>query len=387
MRYQKIPLILLTVVLASTEVFAQQSGDMIINSDLQQEITRESEGTVQEVVEVPMQMAQTAQPQTQRVLILNRTQQVQQQPITNVEATPLTDSRASQLRRAREDAEVATEQKIVEKLEQSRLEDEKRRADALFGNRLDNQNQNVQLQQEAIPVQQPQMVQVIPVQQENKESLSDVKEEIISSVREELKSQNESEKPKDKMFIGGIIGVTEYQDAVNVESNESLGLTVGSRLDDKFIVEGSFLYSNHFIDDVTSGYRYSFVYDELDQYNFIVAAKYAPKFGRISPQIGGLVSYTHRKYAEVNYRSSYIVDNNYISNESETDAFDMGVSVGLDIEIGENFVLGVEYKYITNLTSKSDSRFLNDYYSYYDLGTPLEEFDYSTFGIVAKIQF
>src|SRR5438045_3203689 len=42
------------------------------------------------------------------------------QPTTYVEATPLEESRADRLRKARQDTEVQTEQKIVEKLEQSR---------------------------------------------------------------------------------------------------------------------------------------------------------------------------------------------------------------------------------------------------------------------------
>ncbi|MCB0392453.1 MAG: porin family protein [Bdellovibrionales bacterium] len=354
-----------------------QNGDIIIESDLQQEISRESGVGAQEIIEVPAQQ----QPTQRKVFILNRSTQVQQQPITNVEATPLTDSRAAQLRRARQDAEISTEQKIVEKLEQSRLQDEKDRAQRLFGNKLENQEP-----QQEVVAPMAQTVQVVPQQQEEKgPSLDEVKEEIIASMREELTPVEEETKAQ--TYISGTIGLAEYQNAINVESNEAMGISIGTRLDEKFIVEGTFLYSNHYVDQVNNSYSTYFVYDDLDQYNFIAAAKYAPQFGRFSPFIGGLVSYTHRKYTEVNYDNYYSRTSSQISEESETDSFDWGLTLGVDVHLGDNFIIGAEYRYITNLTTKSDSRFLNDYYNYYNVGTPLEEFDYSTFGIVGKVLF
>ena len=58
------------------------------------------------------------------------------QPTTYVEASPLVESRAEQMRKQRQQAELNTEQRIVEKLEQSRLEDEKDRAARLFGGKF-----------------------------------------------------------------------------------------------------------------------------------------------------------------------------------------------------------------------------------------------------------
>ena len=56
-----------------------------------------------------------------------------QQPTTIVEAQPVQESRAELMRKARQNAEVSTEQKIVEKLEESRLREEQqpRRAERL----------------------------------------------------------------------------------------------------------------------------------------------------------------------------------------------------------------------------------------------------------------
>ncbi len=374
MRYSL--LFIVSGMLFSGSSFAQ-SGEIVVDQELQQEVARES--GMQEVVAQQMP--------AKKVLILSRTSNTtQQQPVTNVEATPLTESRAAQLRRARQDAEISTEQKIVEKLEQSRLEDEKRRSQVLFGSKKLEQTP---VQQEIIAA--PQAVQVMPVAQEKEdtsaEDMENMKADIMSSVRAELSEKEETKESTSQMYISGSIGTAEYQDAINVESNESMGIAVGSRIDDKYIVEGSFLYSNHYVDDASSGISRSFVYDELDQYNLIAAIKYAPKFGRISPQIGALVSYTRRKYAEVNYSNTYIGQNNLISSESTTDSFDVGISAGFDIQLGESFIVGAEYKYMSNLNTKSDSRFLDDYYSFNNVGAPLEEFDYYTFAIVGKILF
>ncbi len=59
--------------------------------------------------------------------------QVQKQPVTYIQDTPLEESKAERLRKTRQSVEVETEQRIVEKLEQSRLEDEKKRQQSIFG--------------------------------------------------------------------------------------------------------------------------------------------------------------------------------------------------------------------------------------------------------------
>ena len=75
--------------------------------------------------------------------------QVQKQPTTYIEASPLKKSRADQIREARQQVEADTESKIVEKLEVSRMEDEKRRADVLFGEKF---NQVGQQQSQAVVI-------------------------------------------------------------------------------------------------------------------------------------------------------------------------------------------------------------------------------------------
>lgn len=145
---------------------------------------------------------------------------VQKQPTTFVEASPLVESKAEQMRKSRVDAEAQTETKIVEKLETSRLEDEKRRADVLFGSKfeqLGNQQQTLNSQQQPSPLSQqvqqsPAAIQPIPVQivqptpvpvvassdKEDHESLSreTIKNEIQSALKGRARSRGNFHRAK-----------------------------------------------------------------------------------------------------------------------------------------------------------------------------------------------
>lgn len=323
-----------------------------------------------------------ASPQ-QGIVILNQGSQavpVVQQPTTYVEANPLQDSRADQLRRARQDAEISTEKKIVEKLEESRLEDEKRRSEKLFGDRLNQMNEPQP--QNPVPVySEPQAVQVIPspapAPQANDE---DMKAEIMDAVRTEISElkKEEPKKPEQRYYLSGAIGMAEYPDVVNVEGNVATGLTFGTEMDSGVVVEAGFHYSNYYIDEYWS---YPF-FKELDQYNFSIAAKYSLLKGKIRPMVGALAGYTYRKYFDRGYYNfSY-------SNESEVTSkgFDLGLLAGLDVDLTESFAIGVEYRYVMNVTSRTDSEFLTRRFQPL-WGEPVEELDYTLITLNGKFRF
>ena len=346
------------------------NAEEVIEADLQAEIAGESQGTVQ-IEDEPI-----AAP-SQRVVILNQqpTSSLQQQPVTKVTASPLIQSRADKLRKARQDAEVATEQAIVEKLENSRLEDEKRRAQALFGSS----------QLTAAPVQQ--QVQAVPVQQvevveDNLADIEEIKADLINTVREEMSVNKKKDEEKNEYYVSASIGLTEYENALNVESNIASGFSVGAYLDSGFLVEGSFTYSNFYVDRNYWWNSWA-LYDELDQYNVEAVVKYSPLKGSLRPSVGVLGGYTYRKYAERSiWGSNFGIDKEVTSN-----ALDVGLAAGLDIKISDNFMIGADYKYRMNITSKSDSRWLSRTYRSASFGDPLEEFDYYTFQVTAKVMF
>ena len=139
------------------------------------------------------------------------TAQAKPQPTTVVEAPPASESKADSIRKQRQGQEVQTEQKIVEKLEDSRMQDEKSRADKLFGNKLDNQQPAAQTQQ-APP---PQPVYTPPAQQQP----SIEKVEIVPDRNDDGEKRGKSryadndkfeENHENRFYVEGLLGNNSY---------------------------------------------------------------------------------------------------------------------------------------------------------------------------------
>jgi len=309
--------------------------------------------------------------------------QIQKQPVALIESTPLVESKAELMRKSRQDAEVQTEQKIVEKLEASRLEDERRRADVLFGNKFD------QMQQPAAQavVQAPVVVQAAPVVTplEPKDNIRDVVREELASSKNSMKMEEVAEPaPVEVRYFSGIAGIGDYPDVKNVRGNYALGAAFGTKYD-ALIVEGSFLYSNYTVEKIDCNCTTYNPYPTLvdaNQYQAGVAAKYQLLSGLVRPVLGGLVSYSYRKYDWKNVYT-YSPYNNWGST-SDSHAIDLGVTAGVDLELSKKFALGFEYRYMFNLSSRVDNQSIVTGPQY---GTPIEKLSYYTMAIAAKVNF
>lgn len=334
---------------------------------------------------------------------------VQKQPTTFVEASPLVESKAEQMRKSRVDAEAQTETKIVEKLETSRLEDEKRRADVLFGSKfeqLGSQQQTLNSQQQPSPLSQqvqqsPAAIQPIPVQivqptpvpvvassdKEDHESLS--RETIKNEIQSALKAEQEAEVTSiERKYFTALVGFPDYPDASNVRGNYSLGATFGTKYDETYAVEGSLIFSNYnMIPVYTNGFTAPNM--DVNQYAASLGLKYFMFTGMVKPFLGGLMQYNYRTYAwsNNNYGYNNYYNNGYYNNNSESTnshAVDFGLNVGADIVFNHKFSLGVDYRYFFNIYSRKDnSAFV--YQPYY--GTPLEQLNASLFSVSAKVGF
>lgn len=327
-----------------------------------------------------------------------QTQQVQKQPVAMIESSPLVESRAEMMRKSRQDAEVQTEQKIVEKLEASRLEDEKKRADVLFGSKFEqmqgastqisaeNSNVSVNTQQQA--AQAP----VIVTEVAPKENMRDVVREELQSV---MRAEKEAEAaPVEVRYFSGMAGIGEYPDVSNVRGNYTLGAAFGTKYDE-LLVEGSFMLSNYTVEkvDCCSNSGYPTLVD-TNQYQMAISAKYQLMSGMVRPVLGGLVSYSYRKYTyEWPYMGTYGYNNPYNAypasyntqdNTSDSHAIDLGVTAGVDLELSKKFTLGFEYRYMFNLSSRVDNQSIVAGPQY---GTPLEKLNYYTLALAAKVSF
>ncbi len=322
--------------------------------------------------------------------------QVQKQPVAVIESTPLVESKAEMMRKSRQDAEVQTEQKIVEKLEASRLDDEKRRADVLFGNKFDQlqgastqikaENSNVTVSQGQVQAQTPVVVQAAPVVTpvEPKENIRDVVREELAASKNSLKLEEVAPAPTEVRYFSGIVGIGDYPDVKNVRGNYSFGAAFGTKYD-SLLVEGSFLYSNYTVEKLDCNCVSFFpTLVDTNQYQAAVSAKYQLLDGMVRPVLGGLIAYSYRKY-NWNSLPNYAPYNNY-GTSSDSHAIDLGVTAGVDLELSKKFALGFEYRYMFNLSSRVDNQSIiaasqNQY------GTPLEKLSYYTMAIAAKVNF
>lgn len=398
--------------LAPAILYAQTGVDTDIDAELEQisaartapqvaprsatGATLAPQGSPRQPIYIVNQTTPTANAQVQ-------TAQVQQQPQVDVVAAPLTKSRAEQIREARQQAEVNTENKIVEKLEQSRIDDEKKRANVLFGepfNQLSNQNniqaQNVNVnQQNAVqqaavvaPVVAPPVV-VAPVPP------VDDRERIREEVRLAMKTETkEPEEVLQTRYFGAMAGIAEYPDVSNVQGNYSLGASFGSVYDGVLAVEGNFTYSNFTVDQYRAGY-YDPYYNVLiprqvdaHQYAGALAVKYIFLDGMIKPIVGGALQYSYRTYNWSNDQYGYGYNGSGSKGGDATShAVDIGGLAGVDIAFNKKFTLGVEFRYMWNLASRvtggsNANWFVNGYNE-----KPIEKLQYYTMGVVGRVNF
>jgi len=335
------------------------------------------------------------------------------QPTTVIEATPLVESNAEKIRKSRQDAELSTEQGIVEKLEQSRLEDEKRRAEVLFGDKFNTLMNQAQPQPPApieapvapvvapapamVPVVVPEQVvaapiEPLPVDKEREKELD--REAIRGEVSMALAEMKKEDKPKPKVYLSMMAGSADYPDAQNVKPQYALGIGIGRELSERMFLEGSFQYSNYQVEQrLLSGSYYSgsCVYDyqgncypritEMNQYSTSGLVKYQILGGMFRPEVGSLVSYTYRTFTDKQFAMSDAT----VSSQ----ALDFGIMGGFSLELTESFSVGLDMRYMWNMTNKVDGTALQKsaIYQGYSQDTPIEQLSYWNSSIVGRATF
>ncbi len=330
--------------------------------------------------------------------------EVQKQATTLVQSTPLVESKAEALRRARQDAELSTEQTIVEKLEESRMEDERRRAEILFGNKFGEINNKAEAKTEQaavvtteingnnnqitpVVVQEAAPVAVAPVEVKQEEKVDNreaIRSEVTAALAE-MKPAQEEVKPEDKTYFSALAGMGEYPDVANVKGQYSVGVSAGRRIKDRILVEGSFQYTNFEVEQIfvqggCYGYQCFPVITDLNQYNMGLTAKYQLLGGTFRPTVGGTMSYTYRTYAD----KQFSVGNGTASSH----AFDLGLTTGLDLELTPTFALGLDYRYMWNLSYRVDNSLKSSFVSPQVANAyPIEELNYWLLSVVGRVSF
>ncbi len=338
----------------------------------------------------------TAQPSTVTILpqavAAQPAAEMPAQPLTVVEAAPLALSKAEELRKKREQAEVETEQKIVESLEESRMEAERERQAAILGNINKKKEEPAPAAAAIAPVVAPTQVAapaVVPapapvapavVAEVTPVAPAASVDDVRNAVREELSALKPQEpaKPKSQNYFSGVVGMLDY-DSVDTETIGSAGVAFGKVYDERWAMEVGIGGARAYVEEQ------SFRYRELNQFNVGVGSKFIILTGRVRPQVGVLLNYVHRAYSDVTDLYGYSQND----SELESWALDYGLTAGIEVAMAENLSVGMEYRYMSNLTYEYSDEVLNtpNYRSAYGYFKPLEERDSDFWGFSIKYLF
>lgn len=322
---------------------------------------------------------------------------VQKQNATVVEDTPLTESAADKMRKQRMEMEQQTESKIVEKLEEARMKAEQARAAKLLTGLEDKQEEEKKEDKKAEEVVVAAPVVAAPVVVAP-EAVQVVEPAPIAApvieVKAELSKLDEAPIENKKYYMTLDTGFVAY-DADNVDTGVGVGTNFGAIFDDRYIVEGNFLFTRANIESVTQPVAFtpSGIYPtiiQMDQYGFGGTFKYRILKTRISPYVGGSLAYTYRNYKNEQSPYGYSTCPYYNCDlDASSWAVDMGLLAGADIGLSNNFSVGSEFKYMFNVAYDVKTNGLQqskllypDFYS-----QPVEQLGYYSLTISLKYLF
>lgn len=294
---------------------------------------------------------------------------------------------ASDIKNSRKQMEYRTDEKVIEKLEWSRMEDEKDRADRLFGNRLEKNYNNDYKQKEEYS--KPPVVVV------EKPVYAEPKTEVPYAYKEEVKTETSYALWDQQSYIAPMLG-SMSSSAGHVSSDLATGIAFGTHFATNFSVEASFLYSDIKMDGNVNELIDGKVYEGFksgEQYSFGMGVAYHfTQMGKLTPKISGLLAYTYRDMDQTR---------SYQASATST-AVDAGVGVGADLQVSKNFSIGAELRWMSNLSYDRDNSELDaanrrygrnnygrDYRGRSSAGSvsPLEEASYQMFLVNGRFNF
>ena len=246
------------------------------------------------------------------------------QPVVRVTGTPITKVPAVELRQSRQEAELMTEQKIVEKLESSRLRDEQERLNKLFPS-------------ESAKTVVANGAAIAPV-----------------DISAQAQAPSIVHNNRDSLYLGfhGGQAFNVVQQVENLESYGSFGVSAGSELPGGIILEGSFFFTAHALDPTKPvffrdvNYQNHFdksYFTDVDQWSGVLAIKYSPFSTRLRPYVGVAIAYNNWVYNDhysFDYRCEVLRTPYCPSIGYSSDSVDLGVNIGVDIKLNKKLSIG-----------------------------------------------
>lgn len=293
------------------------------------------------------------------------------QPAAPAAPTSPAEKKFDELRKARAQEEVKNDNKVVEKLEKTRLEDEKQLSKTIESTDLkpDANAQAVKIEKVEVIQPAPAPTQAAPLAIEEK--------------KEEPKKEEPKKEENKKWYAGAGFGNIVYNG--NVITKSDYGVVAGTKLDDHLVIEGSLNVSSFTLNNYWGGVITNGVFGSMDQYDFAVTAKYLFLDNeRFHPYVGGGLDYIYRQYKD---RIPYTVPwgyDNYTSQET-TNAFNASLVGGLDINLTSRFLIGGEFRYSLPVYRQDNGLITASYVM--QNAKPLEESNFTSWLLTVKFLF
>ena len=248
---------------------------------------------------------------------------VSTQPVVRVTGVPITKAPTVELRQSRQEAELLTEQKIVEKLESSRLRDEQERLNKLF----------------------PSGTAKTVVANGTAMTLVDISAQVQApSVAQDAHKENLY-----LGFHGGQAGNI-LQQVENLESYGSFGISAGSHFQSGIILESSLFFTAHTFDPRLRGANHRNHFDEgyytdVDQWSGMLAVKYTPFSSRLKPYLGVVIAYNQWVYRDQysfdDYDCEMLLTPYCPSLGFNSHSVDLGLNIGADMKLNNKLSIGL----------------------------------------------
>lgn len=186
-----------------------------------------------------------------------------------------------------------------------------------------------------------------------------------------------------KMYVTGVMGAGSYPSVSNVNQGYALSVALGYNFSERIAGEAGMVLAQYKMDirNMTALNRRD-DYD-VNQYGAYVGAKY--RFDnlfstKLKPNVGASLLYSYRDYKLTNMNTG--------SNSNSTgnsNAWDAGLSAGLEYALGAQYAVGVDVKYMFNLANRINNAYINPTFGY--TGSQLESLQYYTAGLSATVNF
>lgn len=207
-------------------------------------------------------------------------------------------------------------------------------------------------------------------------------EEIDENIAVQTQVVNKKSEKVKKLYVSALLGIGAYPEVTNVDKGYNASAAAGYHFNENMMFEIGIGVAKSQLNVKNQLYANQRDNFDVNQYQGNLAGKYRLDglFGsNFRPQFGLAMSYTYRKYSVTN--NTMLVS----GNTGSSTAMDAGVGAGVDYDISKSFALGVDFRYMYNLSNQVSSNYVNPSYGYY--GTSLESLQYYVAGIAGRMSF